>query len=289
MNKWLLRFLAGYVRNSPFEKGKWRLAITALALTKKYGQEIGWTTVTTRHGFKMKLNLSDWVDKHIFATGLYEPEVVNVVLNALKPGDIAVDIGANIGFFSLLFAKLVGSDGKVLSFEPQPKVVARLKENISFHANSSVIEVNEFALGANSGTVNFNCGPEDHSGVGSLRELRGSPEHIQVKVCRGDDVFDRNMPIRLMKIDVEGAEYLVLEGIRETLKTWHPDLIMEISDSYLKQLGSSANQLTREFQSYGYRMWKLGEHGNLEVKSWSESLPNQFNAFLSVREFTASA
>jgi hypothetical protein len=122
--------LARYVRHCPVDAGKWRLARPSIDLVRKHGPTMGKRTVRTKYGFRMKLELSDWVDQHIFATGDYEPDVVAVIRNCLHQGMTAVDVGANVGFFSLLFAKLIGPSGNVLAFEPQPVVLTRLRENI---------------------------------------------------------------------------------------------------------------------------------------------------------------
>jgi FkbM family methyltransferase len=274
--------LARYVRHFPVDAGKWRLARPSIDLVRKHGPTMGERTIRTKYGFRMKLDLGDWVDQHVFATGEYEPDVIAVVRNSLCAGMTAVDVGANIGFFSLLFAKTVGPTGTVLAFEPQPLVLARLRENIRLNPNLDV-EVQAIAASDVVSEIDFFCGPTDHSGIASLRSFAGSSQRISVKTAPLDRILASYPSVNLIKVDVEGAELKAIDGLQDTIRRCQPDLIVEVSNSYLQQMNASAAALCESICRFGYSMFQIGWNGLSIVDRWSESLPAQFNALFTHR------
>lgn len=282
MRQLLLPPLAHYLRHFPLQRGKWRFHKTAIDWGRQFGNQLGTKTVRTKHGFQMELRLEDWVDQHIYATGDYEPEMVIAAQEILRPGDIAVDIGANIGFFSLLFAKCVGKNGRVISLEAQPAVYQRLRHNAAINSELNVQTI-EVAATDFEGTLEFHCGPVDHSGVGSIRSRGSDGEKITVNAVRGDRILRDSGAIRLMKIDVEGAETKVIAGLKDTLQRFHPDILMEVSDGYLRESGSSAEELDRSLRDMGYYVLMLCHDGLVEIDQWSKQLPDQYNALFTNR------
>src|SRR5262245_28883505 len=94
----LLEALAYYLRRSPWERGRWRLLNAALPLSRSVLRERRYRTVRTRHGFRLRVNLGDWLGRHVYLTGDYEPQTARLISSLLRPGDLFVDVGANIGF-----------------------------------------------------------------------------------------------------------------------------------------------------------------------------------------------
>jgi FkbM family methyltransferase len=269
--------LSGYIRQSPIEVGKWRLALRAIRRAREIGPRMGQRIVWTKHRFRMRLDLADWVDQHIYATGEYEPDVVAVATAALRPGLTAVDIGANVGFFSLLFASLVGPSGKVIALEPQPRAYGRLVENLALNQRLKA-DVRRVAASDTVGQLYFYCGPAEHSGIASLRPLGGSPERITVPTATGDSLFRECEQIDLIKVDVEGAETLVLRGLSSAIDRCRPDLIIEVSNRYLQEMGSSGRELCGLLCHRGYKMFQIGWNGLTPVVGWDDGLTDQFNA-----------
>ncbi len=225
----------------------------------------------------MELDLTDWVDQHIYATGEYEPDVLAVAKAVLRPGMTAVDIGANVGFFSLLFATLVGPQGKVISLEPQPRVHDRLVKNLALNP-SLAVDVRKVAASDSAGELSFYCGPADHSGVASLRPLDAAAERITVPTASGDDLLCDCRQIDLIKIDVEGAETRVIRGLSATLDRCQPDLVVEVSNRYLQEMGSSGRELCGMLCSRGYQMFQIDWSGLTPLAGWNDGLSDQFNA-----------
>src|SRR5919204_1385916 len=152
------------------------------------------------------------------------PILLALLLDALGPGDVFVDVGANTGFFALPIAKHVGREGRVLAFEPAPDVARRLRSAASEGGADGPITVHEVALGNEHGSTTLRADPEypDDTTKRSLFIANG-PAVAEVPVrsfdeliSSGDVVVERG--IDAVKIDVEGAEMRVLEGMRRTLQ-----------------------------------------------------------------------
>lgn len=283
MRQLLLPSLARYLRHFPIQRGKWRLQKTAIAWGRQVGRDLGTRTIRTKHGFQMQLRLVDWVDQHIYATGEYEPEVVTAAQAILAPGDVAVDIGANIGFFTLLFSMQVGPSGRVIALEAQPSVFERLNYNVAINPTLN-IETIEVAATDREGTLSFYCGPVEHSGVGSIRNRGSEDVEIVVNAYRADSILASYNAIRLIKIDVEGAESSVIAGLTATLLRCKPDVLMEVSEHYLRESGSSAAELVSTLQELGYSMLVLCEENVVPMRNWNDRLPSQFNALFTTRQ-----
>jgi FkbM family methyltransferase len=273
-----LRTVAAYVRNTPIDRGRWRAEFLAIRLARLYGRHIsGPVTVSTRFGFRMKLDLSDWVDQHLYAAGVYEPEVAAVVEALLHENDTAVDIGANVGFFSLLFGQCVGSGGKVIAFEPQPGVFERLNANVALNPVLPV-KVERLAVSDAAGVLRFYPGDRSHSGVGSLRPRESEGDAVLVESVRLDDLLSPDLPVHLIKVDVEGAEMRVVNGMKRTIRRYSPHVIVEVSDQFLRESNSSGRELCESLLATGYQMYIIEWGGLRKVDGWKEWFPMQFNA-----------
>jgi FkbM family methyltransferase len=229
----------------------------------------------------MRLNLEDWLGRHVFVTGEYEPPTSAVLKALLRPGDVFVDVGANVGYFSLLAARRVGPTGQVVAFEPVALTRGQLAENVQLNRLGSVTVRGE-ALSDQAGEVEFFVGPTDHRGTSSLRPLAASSERIRVRTVRLDDL-ELPGPVRVVKIDVEGAELLALRGMADTLRQDHPDLIVEVTDSFLRTMGHSVNALCEFVGGLGYRMYVIDHNGLKPLDPLRGDFPGQFNALFTHR------
>jgi FkbM family methyltransferase len=289
---WLLAAVAAYLRRTSIEKARWRLELFAIREARDIGARLGTRRVRTRHGFRMELELNDWVDQHIYATGDYEPYSAHVMQALLRPGDCMLDVGANVGFFSLLAAKCVGAGGRVIAFEPAPETRARLQRNVALNLATSVasdtdwpIEVRAEAITDQWGDREFFTGPRQHSGIASLRSLGADADQaIQVPGTTLDRALPDGTPVHLVKIDIEGAEAEALRGMERILQECHPHLLLEVSADYLCEMGDSAAGLFAFLEDFGYQAYRIEWDHLVPLAGWSESLPRQFNAL-----FTTSA
>jgi FkbM family methyltransferase len=173
--------------------------------------------VYTCDGGKIWLDVHQgpWVRK--LALGVFEPETVDAVKAFLRPGGTFVDVGAHVGFFSLLGAKLVGGAGRVIAVEPDPGNAESLRRNLELNQYDQV-HVEQVALGAEAGTAELYIAED--SGQHSL--LARSGKSVSVEVRTLDELWTAAdmPPLDVIKIDVEGAELDMLRGAKETLRRW---------------------------------------------------------------------
>jgi FkbM family methyltransferase len=177
----------------------------------------------------------------------------------VRPGQVVYDVGANIGFFTILCARLVGPEGRVFAFEPMPANVATLRHNIAMNGLENVTVV-EKALSFSSGTAELFISPwpafHSLNVEGAVkRDNRGRDAGAPIVVETVTlDGFLRGHggPVPdLVKLDVEGAELLALEGMRETLRTRAPLLVCELHwtnvpyKEFLRSVGYRARVLDR--------------------------------------------
>jgi FkbM family methyltransferase len=163
--------------------------------------------------------------------GTSESAVQQAIQEHLRPGMTFYDLGANIGFFSLLAARLVGPSGRVVSFEADPEIAARLAENLSYN-NFTHVAVEEKAVWSEHGTVSFarvdsNTSPDRGLGHVSVGE-RPAADAISVEAISLDQyVLSHPLP-DFLKCDVEGAEVPVFQGAERLLKEKRPVLLVEM-------------------------------------------------------------
>lgn len=167
-----------------------------------------------------------------YVLGNFKPDVQEFLASTVKPGQVIYDVGANVGFFTLLAARLTGPGGKVISFEPLPENLLHLRRNVERNQFRNVT-IQPLALGAASEERVFHVSERPTWGklekAGSARPDKYLAD-IKVAVARLDDLLSKGEipPPDFVKIDVEGAEVEVLEGARETLARFGPILIVEL-------------------------------------------------------------
>jgi FkbM family methyltransferase len=175
-----------------------------------------------------------WIDPRFeerLLNGDYEPQVQEVLAGSLKPGDCCFDVGAHIGFFSVLAARLVGESGKVVAFEPDPINAAVLRAN-AINNSMPQIQLVEAAVWSSSGPVQFASVEAASSRVDGRVEQAANHGSSQITVegIRLDDYCSRHSvpPPVLLKVDVEGAETEVVYGATHLFRDIRPTLLCEV-------------------------------------------------------------
>src|SRR5882762_560579 len=182
------------------------------------------------HRFRMWLH---WQGSLAYALGLYEPEAMQSIRRLVNAGDCCIDVGANLGYYTISLANWVGFSGLVVAFELFPGNFAILEKNVHLNQLQNVI-LEPSALSDCNGSLQLIYGVEEQfSATPSVAgyAVEGGRESIRVPTRRLDDYiagFGR-VP-DFIKIDVEGAELAVLEGARRTLAEVRPILLVEIHD-----------------------------------------------------------
>lgn len=279
----LLRCIGAYLRNVPDHPGRWRLIDPAVALAPALRARTQPIVIKVRDGFRLQIDGSSQTGRILYATGEYESETSRLVHRLLGPGQTMIDVGANIGYFTVVGARAVGPKGHVVAFEPVAAVRERLLCNVRLNQLTNVT-IREEALSVRSGTAVLFTGPENDTGLASLRPLAASAQ-VNVVQARLDDLWDSTRPIALIKIDVEGAELAALQGMSECLSRDSPDLIVEVTDEYLRAMGSSAASLVAFLLVCGYSMFRIDGTGLVQVEGVEglKHCPSQFNALFTKR------
>ena len=206
--------------------------------------------------------------------GCYEPETTRAVRETLEPGMGFVDLGAHIGYFSLLAGRAVGEGGRVYAFEPMPSTRALLEKNIEANGLEGSIEVVPYAVHESRRTLRFATHPEasDSAKVAAGQEANGSL--LDVEAIALDDYFaQRDWPrVDLVKMDVEGCETAALSGMRE-LSARNADLriIFEFNDGNFRHYQLSPADLFDVLAELGFRSYRLLWRKEREIR-----LPEEF-------------
>ncbi len=214
------------------------------------------------HGYLMSLDLTNWSQRLTWLLGrFYEFDTQRIIQQLLKPGDTFVDVGANIGMITLLASQLVGTSGRVLAFEPNPKPRQQLREMLELN-NIENVTVYEVALSnmAAEATLSFT---NSHDGAGTLANFAVASAGMEVKqqvvkVETGDKLIPPDLGGKMfIKIDVEGYETFALQGLKETLKHYRPIILTELEPDHLTRAGSSVEELIRCMLEQDYQPFDL--------------------------------
>jgi FkbM family methyltransferase len=206
-----------------------------------------WIRVSKGPAAGLWLSVNPRTGAHIL-DGSTELPAQRALQEHLRPGMVLYDLGANIGFFTLLGARLVGASGRVFSFEADPELATRLRANVARN-NFGWVSVEEKAVWSATCTVAFARADARQSpdrGVGFVTQS-SSPNTLQVKAVSLDDFAHNCAPPDFIKCDVEGAEVEVMRGARQLLQTKRPVIFVELhSDEHrrilLDQLHQAAYQ-----------------------------------------------
>jgi FkbM family methyltransferase len=199
-------------------------------------------------GALMDLDTSDFLERSLYYR-TFEFLITRTFRRYIKPGFNVADIGANVGFYSLLMSRLVGDRGKVRAFEPNPRVYQRLLRNLSLN-NAKNVTPHQLALSESEGEISLHLPPLDTHGLASLRNQgwKGG-ETVQVATRRLDD-FLSGERVDVIKVDVEGAELLVLKGAEKTITEQRPCLLLEFNPRVTQSFGYSPVEIARLVMRY---------------------------------------
>jgi FkbM family methyltransferase len=216
-------------------------------------------------GFKIFVDPNDNCGGRLYYWGSYEPEqtaVFKQLLDELRPSTF-IDIGANIGYYSLLAA--AHSEASIYAFEPSPRIADSLARSVSVNTFKDRIHPVRKAASKEKGTLAFFVNENPHNfGLGSIVQTVDASTRVTVECCAPDDELTTDLgPSVLCKVDVEGAEYSALQGMQRILTTSHPTLIVEVHPVELKEAGSSSEQVCDLLRSFGYKLSTLDNSGEI--------------------------
>ena len=214
-------------------------------------------------GLTIYLDPDDWFATRIILNpGEYEPAETKAIRERVKPGDTFVDVGASIGWYTVIASKLVGENGRVIAFEPEPYAFSLLKRNVEANGCDNVVLVQK-ALSNEPGTLTLFVA-EAYRGQHSVVLKDVSDVSIEVEAIRLDDYLEEHgLTPDFVKIDVEGAEGMVLDGMSETLRSKDRlSLMIEYAPDRLRQSGYDGEKLLRSFADSGFKVFFVNEESD---------------------------
>lgn len=216
-----------------------------------------------RRGIAWNLDLREGIDFAIWLLGAFEPATVAAYARLIRPGDVAFDIGANVGAHALHLARAVGGTGRVHAFEPtewaRAKLIANLELNPELRKRVTIVPAMLMAQSAAAAPPLYSSWPL--AGAGEVHRLHGGRKMAAsgAHVMTLDDYVASAKVDRLdfLKLDVDGHERSVLHGGRETFARFRPLVVLELSPHQLAEEGDSVESLAASLATMGYRLATL--------------------------------
>jgi|SRR5436190_5491798 len=194
------------------------------------------------HGYAMRLSLASWAERQTYFLGRYfELDTQAFLMACVRPGDTLIDVGGNIGMMTLLGARLVGPNGRVHTFEPNPREQETIRRALE---ENGIANVTLHGVGLSDAAAELTLSViTEHTGMATFAPVEGpdaalvSAKHV-ARVVRGDD----ELPAQLggavtMKVDIEGFETRALRGLEQTIRTHRPAVVTEVMGSHLRRAG----------------------------------------------------
>jgi FkbM family methyltransferase len=257
------------------ERGRWHILAQKIYL-KGRGFLRDEETFKTYFGATMVGNVSDYILARVFSFGVWEPNLSRFMTENIQTGAWVVDVGSNVGYFTLLMSKLVGATGKVFAIEASPQAYAELLRNLDRNDCTNVTSLN-LAVSDRVGSVKLYDSPwgARNSGMVTTIASRGAGSFSLV---RSDTLFgligEAASKISFIKIDIEGAERPVLKQILENKDRFARNftLVTEVGDDNLDLVDEFLDAGFKCFvleNDYGFGAYFLGDKALVAPKPWA--------------------
>ncbi|GIV38771.1 MAG: hypothetical protein KatS3mg033_0571 [Thermonema sp.] len=250
----------------------------AAKIARKMAASEIWTACSDKPNMRLKKNIGDGIFMYCYVDSivaelifkeLFEQDELLFLKRFLRHQDTFIDVGANIGLFSLLASKYVGESGRVIAFEPASTAYRRLQENIELN-NLKNIQAHQMALSSRDGQAELKVASEGYDAWNSLaKPSSGKVVGSEIVPTLTLDSFLQKEgvgSISLIKIDVEGWEIPVLRGAKELLNLANaPTLIVEFTEENAQNAGFSCKELYQLLVDYGYKLFTYNATKNCLV------------------------
>jgi len=222
-------------------------------------------------GARMELVPGDVISDSLAFTGVYELAMTRRVVELASAGGTFIDVGANLGYFALLWAA-ARPDNRCLAFEASPRNIEILRRNIRRNGFESQIEVIPHAAGKSPGKFHFDPGPAEQTGWGGLT-FEVAADGVEVDVVRIDDMVSAEHTVALLKVDIEGADSWALMGSQRLLEARSvQEIWFEQNKPRIRALGLAEDAAQDYLQSLGYSLQAMSDASS-ELVEWS-AIPN---------------
>jgi FkbM family methyltransferase len=263
--KYPLAYAALYpalIARQPFMKLKWKWQEKVISNLSRLIVEDPIVRIDEFNGIFAMDSRSDLFSR-VLINMEYEPRLVEVCMQCLDKSRDVIDVGANVGFYTVMFAKAL-HQGRVISVEPATNALKNLRKNITLNDVSKKVEIFEGVASDTIGELEITTvkGKEEYSSIGvmqhSLVSHLDQVTEIVASITLDELVKQKSINPGFIKVDVEGAENLVFKGAHHTLKEKRPIILSELTDSFLKARGSSAANVLALIRNYDYDIIDVG-------------------------------
>ncbi|MEU6121933.1 FkbM family methyltransferase [Streptomyces sp. NPDC047123] len=248
-----------YVRAAPGDVGK--AALAARFLNPRLRDEPRRRVVADRGGHRFAVDTQDLIQRYVYLFGAWEPHMTRWLRGRLRPGDVFVDVGANVGYFAVVGSGLVGTHGRVVAVEASPVFHRRVLQHAELNGATNIRAVNA-AVSDGHKRLTFVLASSHNMGANSIVPYDGPAEStFEADAVPLPELLtpDELARARVIKIDVEGAEGGVVRGLAPVLDRLRPDaeIAVEVTPDRMAQLGDSVEELTDTLRSAGFHAYRL--------------------------------
>lgn len=264
--------LYSHVQKSPESVGgrhsatQWLNDVMVRALSRDFRDRPVCATAESRFGAVFRVNTHDVIQRYLYLFGVWEPHLTRWIQGRLQPGDTFVDVGANIGYFTVLASCQVGGAGRVVAIEASPDFHATLMENLHANACGNVRSVNT-AVSHTTECLTFYLEQSTNLGATSIVPPASRPQSSFKMTARPLPAIltdDELRSARIVKIDVEGAEASVVQGLRPALGRLRADaeLVIEVCPRRLVSQNRRVDEIIDPLLQHGFHLYRLtNEYG----------------------------
>ncbi|MEV8353967.1 FkbM family methyltransferase [Streptomyces niveus] len=248
-----------YVRAAPASLGK--APLVTKYLNRRLRDHARQRVVRSRFGARFTVDTRDLIQRYIYMFGVWEPHMTRWIQARLIPGDTFIDVGANIGYYTVLASGLVGGSGRVVAVEASTDFHQRLLEQVRLNRRDNVRAVNE-AVSDERKKLTFVLASSANMGANSIVPYNGPAESsFEVEAFPLGKLLapEEISAARVIKIDVEGAEGSVVRGMIPLLDKLRRDceITVEVTPDRMAQLGDSAEELMKTMRDHGFHAYRL--------------------------------
>ncbi len=227
-------------------------------ISRMSSSQRNFTAIVPVFGIQMKVYTGESIGRRMYYFHDFENEQTMSFLSLVDDTTILFDIGANMGYYSLLVSS---KGGTAYAFEPSPNIIPWLKSNIELNKSEDKVMIVGEAVSDKIGTLEFYPNRPGNFGVGKIfKDASESAPEVPVTVPTNtfDHFAQKFGAPSLVKMDIEGAEYLVLKNIPEALKVENaPTLFIEFHPGEIEALGGTVSELRQKLSDIGYRPYRL--------------------------------
>jgi FkbM family methyltransferase len=231
-------------------------------------------TASSGFGARFTCRLPDLIQTYLWMFGEWEPDLTRFITGRLADDDVFVDVGANIGYYSLLAAACVGPNGTVVAIEASPAVAAGLRANLIANHAQKTVRVENKAASSTAGSLTTYAGPAHNVGMTTTVESHGLQAESSVEALPLTELLTTAevAAARLIKIDVEGAEPDVVAGMRGLINTLPAtaEIVLELSPKWWTDKSLQPSDVLRPFIDAGFNIYRMPN----DYAAWRYLWPN---------------